>query len=848
VNRRSAQVVAGCCVVAVLAGWSAACDGRAFPQTTRPGTSQRGDAAETSSQDAGLTDDTSAPVSQPDPSDHDNTLGRHLFKDFAEDQKAIWTGPFHVRLVDAEWLVPLGGAAAAMFATDTEVSKHLSNSPSRISASNSLANYGIASLAAAAGGMYVWGHLTHNEHMRETGFLAIEAAANSFADTYALKYALGRERPLQDNFRGQFRSGGVSFPSEHASAAWSIASVIAHEYPGPVTSVVSYGLAAAISASRVSGKDHFPSDVLVGSALGWFVGQEIYRHHHDPTAGGGDWETYSEKHERGPNRPSNNVGSPYVELDSWVYPALERLIALGYVDDAFLGLRPWTRRECARLLEEAVDRDVETDRPVAEADELIGVLQKEFAPEGLNDGWNVHVNVGSVYARYTNISGEPLRDGYDFGQTIINDYGRPYAEGSNEIAGATTWASAGALVGYARVEYQGAPSSPPLPVSARNSIGFIERINVQFPNVPYPSVDRADLVEGYAGLTLDNWQITYGKQSEWWGPDEGGAMMFSNNAEPVNMFRINRVSPFKLPSVLGFLGPMRVEFFVGQLAGQHFVFDEARILNFGTYNTLLNPQPFLHGEAVSFKPTPNVEFGFNRTTIFSGPGEPFTPHKFFSSLFSLGNAPPGSPSDPGDRRSGFNLSYRLPFVRNWVTFYADGFAEDQFSPVAYWDRSAWVSGLYMPQLPYLRKLDLRVEGVYTDLTIGGNVGDGFFYFNSRYLNGYTNKGNLMGSWIGRDGQGAQVWSTYWFSPRNKLQFDFRHQKVSKQFIPGGGTVTDGGVNADFLVRSKFSVTGSVQYERWDFPVIASTRRNDVSTSLQFTYWPTSGAVANGGNN
>ncbi len=55
-----------------------------------------------------------------------------------QDQKAIWTSPFHVRLVDADWLVPLGGAAAAMFATDTEVSKHLSNSPSRISNSNTL--------------------------------------------------------------------------------------------------------------------------------------------------------------------------------------------------------------------------------------------------------------------------------------------------------------------------------------------------------------------------------------------------------------------------------------------------------------------------------------------------------------------------------------------------------------------------------------------------------------------------------------------------------------------------------------------------------------------------------------
>ena len=104
---------------------------------------------ETSEQNSGSTNESSASAPQPDPGDYDNTLGKHVFKDFAEDQKAIWTSPLHVHLVDAEWLVPLGGAAAAMFATDTEVSKHLSNSPSRISTSNNLSNYGIAALGGS---------------------------------------------------------------------------------------------------------------------------------------------------------------------------------------------------------------------------------------------------------------------------------------------------------------------------------------------------------------------------------------------------------------------------------------------------------------------------------------------------------------------------------------------------------------------------------------------------------------------------------------------------------------------------------------------------------------------------
>ncbi len=762
-------------------------------------------------------------------------MGKQVFRDFVEDQKAIWTSPRHIHLVDAEWLVPLGGAAAAMFATDTEVSKHLSNSPSRISTSNSFSNYGIAALGAAAGGMYVWGHFTHNDHMRETGFLAIEAAANAFGDTYALKYALRRERPLQDNYQGQFWHGGDGFPSEHASASWSIASVIAHEYPGPITSVVAYGLAAAVSSARVTGKDHFPSDVLVGSALGWFIGQEVYRHHHDPTLGGGDWESYAESHERGPDRPSKSVGSPYVALDSWIYPALDRLVALGYITDAFLGLRPWTRGECARLLEEAVDESSAADRPLPEADRLISELQKEFAPEASPNGTNVRLNVNSIYTRYTNISGEPLRDSYHFGQTIINDYGRPYAEGSNEIAGTDAWASAGALVGYARVEYQYAPSAPALPLAARQAIEKVDFLPALQPGTPIPGANQLDLLEGYAGIQVSNWQITYGKQSEWWGPDHGGPMIFSNNAEPVNMLRFNRTSPFKLPSILGLLGPIRVEFFVGQLAGHHFLNNTTSIV--GSWTTPVSPQPFINGQAFSFKPTPNVEFGFTRTTLFAGQGVPFTAHTLIKSIFSLGNGNPGTHSDPGDRRSGFDLTYRLPFVRKWLTFYADGFTDDQITPVAYWDRSSWVSGLYAPQIPHIPKLDLRVEGVYTDLPIGGNVAHGFFYFNPRFLDGYTNLGLLMGSWIGRQGQGAQAWTTYWFTPRSNLQFTYRHQKVSKQYIPDGGTATDAGVTSNFVLHSKYSLSGSVQYEQWDFPVISATRRTDVSTSIQFTYWP-----------
>ena len=52
----------------------------------------------------------------------------------------------------------------------------------------------------------------------------------------------------------------------------------------------------------------------------------------------------------------SNMASTYVPLDSWVYPAFDRLAALGYVQTDFVGLRPWTRMECARLLRKPSER------------------------------------------------------------------------------------------------------------------------------------------------------------------------------------------------------------------------------------------------------------------------------------------------------------------------------------------------------------------------------------------------------------------------------------------------------------------------------------------------------------
>src|SRR5207249_8222215 len=196
---------------------------------------------------------------------------------FIGDQREIWTSPAKLRFSDTEWLGPLSGITAGLFVTDRDFSKRLSQNPTTISHYKTLSNAGVAALVGGAGGMWVLGHVKHNEHWTETGFLSGEAALNSLVMVEGLKYSLRRERPYQGDGSGPFfQSGGTSFPSEHAAAAWSVAGVIAHEYPGPFAKIMAYGLASLVSVSRVKAHQHFPSDVLVGSVLGNLIAQALY--------------------------------------------------------------------------------------------------------------------------------------------------------------------------------------------------------------------------------------------------------------------------------------------------------------------------------------------------------------------------------------------------------------------------------------------------------------------------------------------------------------------------------------------------------------------------------------------
>lgn len=771
----------------------------------------------------------------------DNTLGKEFIKHLISDQKTIWTSPAHLRWDDGSWLFPLAAITGGFFATDRAVPPALSKDQNKLNRNVSISNYSLYSMIAAGGGIYILGKFTHDDHKRETGVLAGEAAIDALAVDTTLKYAFGRARPYQDQGLGNFFQEGTSFPSDHSAVAWSIASVVAHEYPGPLTQIGVYSLATLVSVARVGGKQHFPSDVLVGGAIGWLIGWQVYRAHHDPELGGGGWGTLSGNDEGEDRRSRQNMGSTFVPLDNWVYPVMERLAGLGYIHSELLGIKPWTRIECARLTEEAGDGLQGNPNEPEEATALQTRLEHEFAYEInlLGGGRNLTASVDSVYARAVSISGPALTDGYHFGQTVAYDFGRPFERGTNGQVGGSFSAAAGPMAIYVRAEYQHAPGAPALSPTVVNFISQADGGTAigdpaipisKIPAGPFAATNRAELLDAYVTVDMSNWQLALGMQSLSWGTSND-SMLWNSNIDPVNMVRLVNPEPFYLPGFLKYLGPVRIDQFVGRLAGHPYV-----------------PRPFVYGQKINLKPFSFLELGFGRRSLLGGVGgaSPITAHNFISSFFGIntgGTAAANNGSVSGDSDTEMDWTFYVPGVRNYVVLYGEAYAEDDILPIQNPARNPWHPGIYITRIPGLPKLDLHVEGVSTEqsglVPIAGGGNHGLFnYWNQNYQDSNTQYGFLNGNTVGREGRAIQGWLTYWISPQNAVQVSYKHSTVNADFVPGGGAWQDYGVQNEFISHSGFYMKTQVQYEHISrYPILFNGPQHNVTASLEVGFYP-----------
>jgi hypothetical protein len=131
-------------------------------------------------------------------------------------------------------------------------------------------------------------------------------------------------------------------------------------------------------------------------------------------------------------------------------------------------------------------------------------------------------------------------------------------------------------------------------------------------------------------------------------------------------------------------------------------------------------------------------------------------------------------------------------------------------------------------------LTVRAEGLlspHRDLAFPG-----FFYFNVHYLSGYTNNRQLLGSWIGREGDGEQVWTTWNLSPRSSIEASYRGMTVNREFLQGGA-LHDFSAAANLQLRPEWNLRLEDQAEWWRFPLLSATSKRNDEFTIQLSYTP-----------
>jgi len=222
----------------------------------------------------------------PEPEAHGTRLRwQDIPKNVLHDEKAIFTSPLHINRENARWWILFGGATAALIASDRTITNTLPQTtafttPSRWT-SRLGAPYSIYPLWAT---FYLVGKAGDNPRARDTGRLGIEALIDTDITVNILKAITQRPRPEIKGESVAFFKGGDAFPSGHSIQTWALARVFAREFPDhKIYSILAYSLAATVSVSRFAGRRHSASDALAGAAMGFFIGDFVYRHHHAPS-------------------------------------------------------------------------------------------------------------------------------------------------------------------------------------------------------------------------------------------------------------------------------------------------------------------------------------------------------------------------------------------------------------------------------------------------------------------------------------------------------------------------------------------------------------------------------------
>jgi len=443
------------------------------------------------------------------------------------------------------------------------------------------------------------------------------------------------------------------------------------------------------------------------------------------------------------------MASTYLPVDDESYDILYRLEAEGIIQSGLLTTKPLSYREVVRLISEA-ERNAEGRSIFIQ--NLVKSLKERFKDE--SDDVKYIKPVDLLYSRYVYADS-------DIQALYYNNDGDLYEKGSNLRVGFTSRAELGWLSFYINPEFR---------YSDADSDLIVKRV--------------------YGVLNFLGLELTAGKDSQWWGPGNHGAILVSNNAEPMTMLRLTNPQPVILPWIFKYLGPFRFVVFATRLEKERDV-----------------PEPYLWGMRVNFKPHPYLEIGLQRTALLGGKGRPEDLSTWWKSFTALGEtAVVNAVDDVGDQRAGFDVKLTLPFKWQPLQVYAEAAGEDEAGGLPY--KWAYLTGIYLPRILNFERVGFRAEYATTHVSGYQDV----WYTHGIYgPKAYTYKGRIIGHHMGTDSKDIFLEVSYLIPERNgriSIFYDRQEHNLSETIREKKDEVD---VNVDIKLAKDLKVKTSYGY-------------------------------------
>lgn len=469
-----------------------------------------------------------------------------------------------------------------------------------------------------------------------------------------------------------------------------------------------------------------------------------------------------------------------IPLDSPIYMELDELDALGLLETYIPEVRPISRVEAARLTLEAESMMLSAERPGdALAESILNALRLQLATEvdwlernAEDNRPSMLVPVERAEAQYVYSRGiqRQMTNGAaelranEATPLLPNNDDLPTMSGSNEAVRVEGWAGAFSLLtGYAEGAMTGPIAHSPIDVNNQTN-------------------DRFRLLRGEVVASIGNAAISFGQTEMSWGTGHFGSLSQGNNAAPFTALRIQSVHPAHLPGFLRYLGPFRVDTFVGKL-------DHDRTFSY----------PWIAGQVISFRVVPNFELGFDHVIMFGGySNNHYNTSGFLGRLtgFNTGNASQGNTNS----RGGIFLKLHFPSLRN-AEVYQEMLGEDNLSGEVPKIGSAlpflavsYQGGVFVPRVSDDGLTFARFEYAITEPNYSTHSDSLYWTYNNR----------LMGYPMGPNASRVDLSLGRWFDYRNSVTFDIFYTERAPRQSPGLTKEHSGGFSLD-LAQLPFPV-------------------------------------------